>query len=140
MKLKMAVVGKDVSESLSPKMHTFIMNKLGVDITYDKVSIDPVDFKAKFPCILSEYDTLNITIPYKLDVIPYMNELKEDGKIFMSINTIDCRTKFGYNTDGAGFMLMISLLNLTIGIILEVVVKKHRQLFELIYIRNNKKM
>ncbi len=38
----------------------------------------------------------------------------------------------------AGFMLMISLLNLAIGIILEVVVKKHRQLFELIYIRNNK--
>ena len=39
----------------------------------------------------------------------------------------------------AGFILMISLLNLAIGIILEVVVKKHRQLFELIYI-NNKKM
>ena len=38
----------------------------------------------------------------------------------------------------AGFMLMISLLNLAIGLILEVVVKKHRQLFELIYIRNNK--
>ena len=38
----------------------------------------------------------------------------------------------------AGFMLMISLLNLAIGIILEVVVKKHRQLFELIYIRNNR--
>lgn len=107
MKLKMAVIGKDVSESLSPKMHTFIMNKLGVNITYDKVSIDPNNFKEEFPKVLNEYDTLNVTIPYKLDVIPYMNELKEDGKIFKSINTIDCREKFGYNTDGAGFMLMI---------------------------------
>jgi glycosyltransferase involved in cell wall biosynthesis len=38
----------------------------------------------------------------------------------------------------AGFMLIISIINLTIGIILEVVVKKHRQLFELNYINLNK--
>ena len=38
----------------------------------------------------------------------------------------------------AGFMLMISIFNLAIGIILEVVVKKHRQLFELNYINLNK--
>ena len=107
IKFKMAVVGKDVSESLSPEIHTFIMNKLGVEIKYDKVSVDPNNFKEEFPKILSTYDTLNITIPYKLDVIPYMNELKEDGKIFMSVNTIECKNKYGYNTDGAGFMLMI---------------------------------
>ncbi len=107
MSLKMAVIGKDVSESLSPKMHNFIMNKLGVDIEYDKVSIPVEEFEKRFPKVLKEYDTLNVTIPYKLDVIPYLDELKDDGKIFKSINTIDCRTKYGYNTDGVGFMLMI---------------------------------
>ncbi len=111
--LKMAVIGKDVSESLSPKMHTFIMNKLGVDIKYDKVSIPLENFKDEFPKILKEYDTLNVTIPYKLDVIPYLDELKEDGLIFKSINTIDCRTKYGYNTDGVGFMLMIENANIS---------------------------
>lgn len=39
----------------------------------------------------------------------------------------------------SGFMLMISLILLAIGIILEVVVKKHRQLFELFYINNKRK-
>ena len=107
MTLKMAVIGKDVSESLSPKMHTFIMRKLGVDINYDKVSIPVEEFEKEFPKVLKEYDTLNVTIPYKLDVIPYLKELKDDGLIFKSINTIDCRSGFGYNTDGVGFMLMI---------------------------------
>ena len=84
--LKMAVIGKDVSESLSPKMHTFIMNKLGVDIKYDKVSIPVEEFKNEFPKILKEYDTLNVTIPYKLDVIPYLDEPYyfqfENGSLF----------------------------------------------------------
>ena len=105
--LKMAVVGKDVSGSISPEIHTFILNKLNVKCKYDKVSIDPSIFNLEFPKVLKEYDTLNITIPYKLEVIQYLDEIKEDAKIFGSVNTIDVRTKKGYNTDGVGFMLMI---------------------------------
>ena len=111
--LKMAVIGKDVSGSLSPVMHNFIMKKLGHDVEYDKVSIDPDNFEKEFPKVFAEYDTLNVTIPYKLDVIPYMNELKEDAIVMKSVNTIDCRTKFGYNTDGVGFMLMIENAGVT---------------------------
>lgn len=105
--LKMAVVGKDVSASLSPEIHEFILNKLNVKCKYDKVSIDPTRFDIEFPKVLATYDTLNITIPYKLEVIKYMDEILDDAKIFGSVNTIDVRTKKGYNTDGAGFILMI---------------------------------
>lgn len=107
MKLKMAVVGKDVSKSLSPKMHTFILNKLNIECTYDTVSIDIDDFDLKFPKALEEYDTLNVTIPYKLSCIPYLKEIKDDALTFGAVNTIDARVKCGYNTDGMGFMLML---------------------------------
>lgn len=103
----MAVVGKDVSKSLSPLMHTFILNKLNVSCEYDKVSIDIDNFDKEFSKVLEEYDTLNVTIPYKLSCIPYLKEIKDDAKIFGSVNTIDSRIKIGYNTDGMGFMLML---------------------------------
>ena len=107
MKLKMAVVGKDVSKSLSPKMHTFILSKLGVDCVYDKISIPEDSFDLKFEEVLKEYDTLNVTIPYKLSCLSHLNEIKDDAKTFGSANTIDARIKTGYNTDGMGFMLML---------------------------------
>ena len=106
MELKMAVVGKDVSKSLSPKMHKFILGKLGYSCTYDKVSLDMEEFDTKFPLLLKEYDTLNVTIPYKLDCMKYL-EIKDDAKIFNAVNTIKCDTLCGYNTDGMGFMLML---------------------------------
>ncbi|MBP5243067.1 MAG: shikimate dehydrogenase [Clostridia bacterium] len=105
--LKMAVIGKDVSKSLSPKMHHFILKNIGVECTYDTVSIPQEEFKTTFPKLLTEYDTLNVTIPYKLDVIPYLSEIKGDAKTFGAVNTVDVRTKNGYNTDGAGFMLLL---------------------------------
>ena len=37
--MKLAVIGKDVSKSDSPKMHTFIADKMGNKITYDAISI-----------------------------------------------------------------------------------------------------
>ena len=107
MKLKMAVVGKDVSKSLSPKMHTFILNKLNVECVYDTVSIDIDKFDLEFPKILEEYDTLNVTIPYKLSCIPYLNQVLDDAKTFGAVNTICANEKIGYNTDGMGFMLML---------------------------------
>lgn len=105
--LKMAVVGKDVSKSLSPKMHTFILKNMNVECTYDKISIQEDSFDKEFPKVLEEYDTLNVTIPYKLSCIPYLNQVLDDALTFGAVNTIDARSKNGYNTDGMGFMLML---------------------------------
>lgn len=106
-KMKMAVIGKDVSKSLSPKMHTFIMNHLGVDCSYDAISIPEKDFEKTIPSVFEKYDAFNVTIPYKLSVIPYLKEVKADAKVFGAVNTIDVPTMSGYNTDGMGFMLLL---------------------------------
>lgn len=115
MKLKMAVVGKDVSKSLSPIMHTFILTKLGYECEYDKVSIDLDSFENEFPKVLKKYDTLNVTIPYKLDCMKHLDYILDDAKTFQAVNTIKCDTLSGYNTDGMGFMLMLE----NAGIIVE---------------------
>ena len=106
-KLKLAVVGKDVSQSSSPKMHTFIAQRLGAEIEYDKVSLAPEDFSAHAEELFKNYDGFNVTIPFKLDIIPYLKSLEGDAHTFGAVNTVLSATRAGYNTDGLGFMLML---------------------------------
>ena len=105
--LKMATIGKDVSKSDSAKMHTFDMKKLGSECSYDLISIPKEELDATVKKLIAEYDAFNVTIPYKLDVIPYLREIVGDAKTFGAVNLVKGRV--GYNTDGAGFMLMLEI-------------------------------
>jgi len=106
-KLKLAVVGKDVSGSVSPQIHNFIAEREGYEINYFKLSVPQDEFDSRIEGILSEYDGLNFTIPYKLSIITRLKKLEGDAKIFGAVNTVNCRTRTGYNTDGDGFSLML---------------------------------
>lgn len=103
--LKLAVVGKDVSKSESGKMHTFILRGMGEDCSYEHLSIAAEEFDALAERLLAEKDAFNVTIPYKLSVIPHLKEIVGDAKTFGAVNTV--KDGVGYNTDGAGFMLML---------------------------------
>ena len=106
-KLKLAVIGKDVSQSSSPQMHTFIANAMGREISYDKISIDPSQFDDKIEGIISSYDGFNVTIPFKLSVMPYLKKIEGDAAVFGAVNTVLSGERAGYNTDGLGFSLML---------------------------------
>ncbi|MFR6318223.1 MAG: shikimate kinase, partial [[Clostridium] innocuum] len=60
-----------------------------------------------------EFTALNVTIPYKKDVIPYLDEMDEHAKAIGAVNTIvnrDGKLK-GYNTDFTGFLYMVKKHN-----------------------------
>ncbi|MGN1077037.1 MAG: shikimate dehydrogenase family protein, partial [Candidatus Gallimonas sp.] len=103
--LKLAVVGKDVSRSLSPAMHTFILGRLGVKCTYDALSVPPDEFSERAEEALLGYDAVNVTIPFKGNIIPHLTKLAGGAPVFGAVNTVICRTRTGYNTDGFGFLL-----------------------------------
>jgi shikimate dehydrogenase len=105
--IKLAVIGKDVSKSDSPVMHSYIAANMGNNITYEKVSIPEEEFEAKAEGLFSEYDGFNVTIPYKLSIIPHLKKLCGDAEVFGAVNTVKTDTKQGYNTDGLGFALML---------------------------------
>ena len=102
-----AVIGKDVSKSTSPEIHSFIAERLGYKINYKKISVPENEFVNKVGKLFEELDGFNVTIPYKLSVIPYLTETFGDAKIFGAVNTVKCDGRLGYNTDGAGFSLML---------------------------------
>jgi len=106
--MKFAVIGKDVSKSTSPQIHTFITNRLGIDIDYQSVSIPEDKFESEIEGLLNEYDGMNVTIPYKLSIIPHLKKVEGDAKAFGAVNTVVCKMRTGYNTDGLGFMQMLA--------------------------------
>jgi len=105
--VKLAVIGKDVSQSTSPQIHNFIARELGLEMTYGRISIEESAFEDRIEELLSGYDGLNVTIPYKLSVIPHLKGVEGDAAAFGAVNTVLTSTRTGYNTDGLGFMQML---------------------------------
>lgn len=105
---KFAVIGKDVSQSASPSMHKFIALNMGNEITYDAISIAPENFRSTVGELFEKYDGINVTIPFKLDIIPELERIEGDASVFGAVNTVITSTRTGYNTDGMGFMLMLA--------------------------------
>lgn len=105
--MKLAVIGKDVSRSDSPAIHSFILRRFGKEFTYEKVSIPPEEFSLHAEELFTRFDGFNVTIPFKGEIVRYLCGLEGDANVFGAVNTVVSKTRLGYNTDGYGFMLML---------------------------------
>lgn len=103
---KCALIGSNVVFSKSYIIHSFIFKELNLDASYGLVSIPEEDFDNQIEEILNSFDALNVTIPYKLRVIPYLKGIYDVAEKVKSVNTIS--NKKGYNTDGEGLMLSLA--------------------------------
>ena len=105
---KYLVIGNPIEHSLSPKLHNYWFNKNNIDAVYDKKQINEADIKE----IISEVrngkiDGINVTVPFKKSVIPFIDELSSEAKESQSVNTIykENNKVLGHNTDTSGFEL-----------------------------------
>ena len=105
--LKLAVIGKDVSKSLSPQMHHFILGRMGQKCEYEKISLGEEELKNRAEELMSRLDGFNVTIPHKQNILPYLKKLEGDAGVFGAVNTVVTKTRTGYNTDGTGFLTML---------------------------------
>lgn len=103
---KFGLIGYPLSHSFSKKYFTEKFEKEGVtDAQYELYPIEQID---QLPDLISsnpELVGLNVTIPYKEQVIPFLDELDEKAEAIGAVNTIlirDGKLK-GYNTDYYGF-------------------------------------
>lgn len=106
-KLRLGLVGKDVSKSDSERIHTFILNELGIECDYARFSVDKENFDSVMHRLLGDFDGFNVTIPYKRDVMCYLDEITGDALEYGAVNTVLNASGTGYNTDGVGFLLML---------------------------------
>ena len=106
-KLRLGLVGKDVSKSDSERIHVFILNELGVECEYERFSVGKENFDSVMRRLLGDFDAFNVTIPYKRDVMGYLDEITGDALTYGAVNTVINAEGKGYNTDGVGFLLML---------------------------------
>jgi len=110
------LIGYPLGHSLSPLMHNAAFRALGVAATYELFPLKE-DELGKFFANLKKTDSpifgLNVTVPYKEKVIPYLDSLSPYAKKVAAVNTIvitEGRKLIGYNTDGPGFLTHITEL------------------------------
>ena len=112
--VRLALVGKDVSKSVSRYIHTFILKEFGYDCEYEYFSVEKQDFDSIMTRLLGDFDGFNVTIPYKRDVMGYLDEVMGDAFLCSSVNTVLTATRQGFNTDGVGFLWMLRAENITV--------------------------
>jgi len=103
---KYLVIGNPIDHSLSPKLHNHWLKANSIDGIYDKKKLDHNEVKN----IISEVRNniisgINVTVPFKKDVIPYLDQLSEESQATQSVNTIYLKNGkvTGHNTDIFGF-------------------------------------
>ena len=106
----LGLIGYPLEHSLSPKIHTAALRECGLDGDYSLFPIHPDDedgLKDLLARLLSgEITGLNVTIPHKQNVVPFLDELTSTAKAVRAVNTIYCRNHklIGDNTDAPGFL------------------------------------
>jgi shikimate dehydrogenase len=107
---RLGLIGYPLSHSLSPKIHTAALPACGLEGDYTLFPIHPED-KEELQALLlrvcsGEIHGLNVTIPHKQNVIPFLDELTPTAKAIGAVNTIYLRENklIGDNTDAAGFL------------------------------------
>ena len=104
---KYLVIGNPIGHSLSPLIHNYWMKKYHlIDSVYEKKKVEKKDLIGIVDQVRSgEIKGVNITVPYKKEIIPLLDEIKGDAQLTQSVNTL-CKVNnevHGYNTDTKGF-------------------------------------
>ena len=111
---KYLVIGNPIEHSLSPLLHNFWIKKYGVNAIYEKKFLEKNDIEKTLNDIReSKTEGINVTVPFKRQVIPFLDHLSDTAQKTHSVNTIFKRQNklVGDNTDVYGFSQAIKLTN-----------------------------
>jgi shikimate dehydrogenase len=95
-----------VAHSLSPRMHNAVMAKLGLDGAYVRFAVNHRDMAAAIAGVKAlGLAGVNVTVPHKRAVLPFLQKLSDEAAALGAVNTIkpEAEGLVGYNTDLGGF-------------------------------------
>lgn len=100
--MEYGLIGEALGHSVSKEIHEQL-----ADYTYEPHPLT----REEFPAFMEQrpFRAINVTIPYKQEVIPYLAEMDDSAKAIGAVNTIVNRDGklYGYNTDMPGFIYMV---------------------------------
>ncbi len=150
MKKKFLVVGNPIDHSLSPKLHNYWIKKYKINAVYEKNLLNKGEIEDLIFNVREEkIHGLNVTVPFKKKIIPFLDELSEEAEISQSVNTIYKKDNkiIGDNTDIEGFKLSLEKTEQEIknkkalilgagGVVSSIIIALKKMQIEKIYLSN----
>lgn len=109
--MKCGLLGRHLRHSYSPQIH-----KMLGDYSYELFEVEPEDLESFLN--INDFDGLNVTIPYKKDVIPYCSKLSPQAEALGAVNTIVRNASgqlIGHNTDYFGFASLLKVSSISVA-------------------------
>ena len=103
----LGVIGFPVHQSKSPDMHHAALRELGIKGNYVPLNVAPAHLETAIRAIVAlDFRGVNVTMPYKVDVLPMLDQVDSHAQCIGAVNTIvnEEGTLIGYNTDGIGYV------------------------------------
>ena len=111
---KFLVIGNPIEHSLSPKLHNYWIKNSGIDAIYEKQKLNENELEQIILLVKEKkIDGINVTVPFKKTIIPFLDELSIEATSTQSVNTIYLKENkvMGHNTDIVGFETSIKKSN-----------------------------
>jgi len=154
MNKKFLVIGNPIEHSLSPKLHNHWIKKNNLKASYDKKFLTKDEIQNLILELREEkIHGLNVTVPFKKIVIPFLDILSDEAKRSKSVNTIykDKDKVIGDNTDIAGFKTGLETTNRVIknkialilgagGVVPSIIIALKKMHIAKIYLSNRTKL
>ncbi len=102
------IIGNPIRHSLSPQLHSEMFKAYGINAIY--TAFETKDIKSAIDGIRAlDIKGVNVTVPYKEDVVQLVDKVDKQAMILKAINTIKNENGYliGYNTDYLGFMYLL---------------------------------
>tara|TARA_B110000037_G_scaffold4481_1_gene4887 strand:- start:939 stop:1736 length:798 start_codon:yes stop_codon:yes gene_type:complete len=154
MNKKFLVIGNPIDHSLSPKLHNYWIKKNNLKASYDKKILHQNEIQKLILDLREErVHGINVTVPFKKTVIPFLDILSDEAKNSQSVNTIykDKDKIIGDNTDVEGFKIGLETTNQIIknkkalilgggGVVPSIIIALNRMQISKIYLSNRTKL
>lgn len=103
--------GFPIKHTISPKLHELLLQGTDYDADYIAIEVSPENLEQAYAIAKEKLQGINLTIPHKTAVIPYLDNIDKDALAIGCVNTVDFKTNndfkvkqgTGYNTDIYGF-------------------------------------
>lgn len=103
----LGIIGYPIGHTLSPALHGFLIEKMGLPFTYVSFEVHPDKLAYALDGMRGlGIRGLNVTIPHKQAVLPYLDSIEEEAREIGAVNTVSLvdGKLVGTNTDGKGFL------------------------------------
>lgn len=110
------LIGEKLGHSFSPQIHNIILEKINKTGDYGLIEIPRGQLKEQYEKAINQYDGINVTIPYKKEIMPFVESMDRAAAEIDAVNTIKIKDGHatGYNTDYYGFGYTLDYFNVDI--------------------------